>query len=207
MVCLFFPPKHVPFYFDGLKSFCPLLLLFKPQNCYFTPSLGTGMLDAISNKLSNWRLERKTLRSLKSRNGCVSLNLRKAFCVSRPLELPLGAWPLPFRREEFPAAHGKSSITQRALSNHFHFPSLFPECHVWSGETADTCRLFPENQVALYLYVPTGPPGQVQRPFIEKDAASSFNIIFQAALFLTKLSTASHETIPQFLALGSVPSV
>lgn len=66
----FFFPKHVPFYFDGLTSFCALLLLFKPQNCYFTPSLGTGMLDTISNKQSNGRLERKTLWSLKSRNGC-----------------------------------------------------------------------------------------------------------------------------------------
>lgn len=37
-----FSPKHVLFYVDGLKSFCALLLLFKPQNCYFIPSLRTG---------------------------------------------------------------------------------------------------------------------------------------------------------------------
>lgn len=65
-----------------------------------------------------------------------------------------------------------------------------------------TCRLFPENQAALYIHVPTGSLGQVQWPCIEEDAAFSFNTISQAAPFRIKLNTASHGTVPQFLALG-----
>lgn len=126
----FFFPEHVPFYFDGLNSSCSLLLLFKPQNGYFTPCLGTGMIETLSNQQSDWGLERKTLRSLKSRNGWISLNLCKASCVSRPLPFPLEAWPLPFRRGEFPAGHGKHQ--HNPLSSHFRFPSLSPKGHVWS---------------------------------------------------------------------------
>lgn len=44
-------------FFHNMPHFILIALIFlfsspyvQPQNCYFTPSLGTGMFDTISNK-------------------------------------------------------------------------------------------------------------------------------------------------------------
>lgn len=141
--------------------------------------------------------------SLRSRNGCVSFNLCKAFCITLPTDFPLEAWPLPFRIMEFPGAHGKDWHNPKGFFQSLPLPISFflSVMSGWAERTQTHTGGALKTRAALYLFICAhgGVSWTGMGCITDTAAAFSFNTIFQASLFLTKLSPASHWTIPQLL--------
>ena len=134
--------------------------------------------------------------SLRSRNGCVSLNLCKAFCSTLPVEFPLEAWWLPFRPAGLPGAHGRAS--PKAFLQSLLLPISFSKCRVqMSRETAGT-QAVPWKPERLCIYLHVYMVGWLGQHFIETAAAFSFNMMFEASFF-SQHWVLSHESVPHHL--------
>lgn len=134
--------------------------------------------------------------SLRSRNGCVSLNLCKAFCSALPVEFPLEAWWLPFRPAGLPGAHGRAS--PKAFLQSLLLPISFSKCRVqMSRETAGT-QAVPCNQSGFVsIYMCTWWDG-LDRHFTENSAAFSCNMMSEASFF-SQHWVLSHKSVPHLL--------